>query len=820
MRDSVSPRNRRVQSHALYIGAATLLLWVLFTQVVTSIPRLSITFDEDFHIAAGYSVWRTGDWRMIWDNPSLIKLWMSWPQLLSPYVPHPQDVTGWAEGTLDPFAHNQAWRSIAIDAWVVPARITITWLAVLLGAVLFRWASDWFGPRGGLLALLLFAFDPNILTHAALATLDLGVTCFIFVAMYALQRCLFRRVKWSDWIVAGIALGLALTAKISGLILVPISAGLILLQVSRLRQRRLVIALAVYWAIAFLTLWAVHGFEVGRLPGLDVSVPARAYWRTLQTVSRAATEGVWAHLLGETYRGGRWYYFPIVFALKTSLPVLLLAGATIWVTGRQLAQDRQRIIWREITLASLPVSFFIASMVNAINIGYRHLLPIVPFIYLAVARLFVEPRRGEQPQSGNLRLTCRGVVLKPSAILLALLVLWHIVGTVRIWPFHLTFFNEIAGGPRNGYRYLADSNVDWGQALKALRAYLDARHLTNVRLSSFMPFIRPELYGIQATPLPPLPRAPQVLPARFNPASGTYVISASTLRGLMLADRNMYNWFWHREPDDVVANAMLVYQVVERVPRPTWVAQCTMPVPPMEPEQVAEGFGRNDLRLAYFDCGQSWFYPTGGKSPGWTVLPDNTPAWTRQYLEQTRLSFEQKRHTSIPPFRIYEVEDRMAHPQGGRVRIAPSTAALAQAVTAAPVDLPVSFWGDSAQAGLILLGYRLDRSALKPGETVILETAWRVESVPGRLLSLMAHALGSDGRAWVVGDGLGVPIESWQVGDVFVQRHTLSFPADVPPGIYWIQTGVYWLDDGERWSVRDGDTPGDRVLLVPIEVQR
>ncbi len=815
MRDSVSSRNRYVRSNALYIGAAALLLWVLFTQVVTSIPRLSITFDEDFHIAAGYSVWRTGDWRMIWDNPSLIKLWMSWPQLLSPHVPHPQDVTGWAEGTLDPFAHNQAWRSIPIDAWVVPARITITWLAVLLGAVLFRWASDWFGARGGLLALLLFAFDPNILTHAALATLDLGVTCFIFAAMYALQRCLFRHGRGSDWVVAGIALGLALTAKISGLILVPISAGLILLQASRLRQRRLVIALVIYWAIAFLTLWAVHGFEVGRLPGL---VPARAYWRTLQTVSRAASGGVWAHLLGETYRGGRWYYFPIVFALKTSLPVLLLTGMAMWVTGRQLAQERQRIIWREIVLASLPVSFFIASMVNAINIGYRHLLPIVPFIYLAVARLFVEPRLSEQPRSGNLRLTFRGVVLKPSAILLALLVLWHIVGTLHIWPFHLTFFNEIAGGPRNGYRYLADSNVDWGQALKALRAYLDARYLTNVRLSSFMPFIRPELYGIQATPLPPLPRAPQVLPARFNPTPGTYVISASTLRGLMVLDRDMYNWFWHREPDDVVANAMLVYQVVEQAPRPTWVAQCAMPVPPLEPEQVAEGFGRNDLRLTYFDCGQSWFYPTGGKSPGWIVLPDNTPVWTRQYLGQTHLSFEQKRKTSIPPLQIYEVDDRIVYPQGGRVRIASSVAGLAQAVTTSPIDLPVNL--GSSRAGLTLLGYRLDRSTLRTGETVILEAAWRVESVPDRLLSLMAHALGSDGRAWAVGDGLGVLIESWQVGDVFVQRHALSFPADAPPGIYWIQTGVYWLDDGERWSVRDGDAQGDRVLLAPVEVRR
>ena len=92
-----------------------------------------------------------------------------------------------------------------------------------------------------------------------------------------------------------------------------------------------------------------------------------------------------------------------------------------------------------------------------------------------------------------------------------------------------------------------------------MQGYLETRPLSDVRLSSFVFFVRPELYGIQAEPLPPLPAAPAILPARFNPSPGTYVISASTLRGLQLADPEMYNWFWHREPDDVVANAMLVH---------------------------------------------------------------------------------------------------------------------------------------------------------------------------------------------------------------------------------------------------------------------
>jgi len=70
-----------------------------------------------------------------------------------------------------------------------------------------------------------------------------------------------------------------------------------------------------------------------------------------------------------------------------------------------------------------------------------------------------------------------------------------------------------------------------------------------------------------------------------------------------------------------------------------------------------------------------------------------------------------------------------------------------------------------------------------------------------------------------VGDGMGVPIESWQPGDVFVQRHTLTVPKDTPRGSYWIQTGVYWLEDGKQWAARDSRVAGDRALLTALQIR-
>jgi hypothetical protein len=342
---------------------------------------------------------------------------------------------------------------------------------------------------------------------------------------------------------------------------------------------------------------------------------------------------------------------------------------------------------------------------------------------------------------------------------------------------------------------------------------METRGISTVNLSQFT-FIDPAIYGLSYQPIAPMTGAPPVLPARFNPPPGVYAISTTSLQGIPLANPEQFDWFRQRAPEAKIGHVMFLYRVKETRPR-AWVAQCTTPVTPLQPQEIAEGLGRSDLRLAYFDCATSWLHPAGGGAAGWVVLSRDAPAWNMRWLRTARLSYEQKRTGFTPPFRIYEDDGGAAYTQGGRVRVAPSSSALPDALTAPPIELPVTFDG-----GLTLLGYALDRSALKPGETVHLETVWRVDSVPGRLLSIMAHVVEPGGRVVAVGDGLGVPIESWQPGDVFVQRHTLTLPKDVPSGSYWIQTGVYWLDDGNRWPVRDTRATGDRTLLMILEVKQ
>ncbi len=113
-----------------------------------------------------------------------------------------------------------------------------------------------------------------------------------------------------------------------------------------------------------------------------------------------------------------------------------------------------------------------------------------------------------------------------------------------------------------------------------------------------------------------------------------------------------------------------------------------------------------------------------------------------------------------------------------------------------------------------------DRTA-QPGEKIQLVTAWRVIHGPEHPLSIMAHLLDAQGRVVSGGDGLGVPIEAWQIGDAIAQEHTLSLPPDLAPGTYWLETGVYRLDTMERYQVlQAGSIVGDRLFVAPVEVKR
>ncbi len=775
---------------------ALVFLLLFFAQVALAARHTSITLDEPLHITSGYACLLTGDYRLVEEHPPLLKMLQAFPLLfLDPPLPDPRTVPGWAEGDLIAAAQQVVVPYRPIEPPVRAARVPTMLIGVLLGALVYRWAADLFGSRAGAMALALYTFDPNMLAHAGVAATDLGAACALFGATYLFWRWL-RTPTWRRALTAAVALGLALGVKTTALLLPPVFVLLIAAARPARASRRSYFPQVVMAAgVAFLVLWAIYRFEVRALPGLPFPLPAASHLLPLLKLREHMREGHAAFLMGRNYHHGVWYYFPVAFALKTPpLTLVLLVVATVGWGLRRLPRLSRR---DELALLTLPVLYFGLSLTSSINIGYRHLLPVLPFLFVHVSRLAVRLPR-------------------PAAYGLGLALAAYAAVTLTLFPWHLTYFNFLAGGPRGGYRYLVDSNLDWGQTWKALRRYLEDEGITAFGLSQYT-INDPHAYGLDYTPLPPWPDAPPVLPRRFDPAPGVYAISPTTLQGVVVAEPEIFDYFRHREPVARVGNAMFVYRV-EAHPPTAWVAQCTNPVAPLPPQAVAEGFGRDDLRLAYFDCAQSWLYPPGN---GWYVLPYDAPMqWSMaaHHLREARLAFVQTRRGLLPPFRVYEWFDREALGELSPrpVRAAPSPWPPLQVEAEGVLLTPPVPLG----ASLAFLGVTSDGGSVRAGETFTLRTYWRVLRTPDRPLSLMAHLLAADGHPLAVGDGLGVPVEQWRAGDLLVQQHRLRLPGDAPPGEVWLQVGAYTLPDVVRLSVRQGQTVvGDRLLVGRIEVE-
>jgi hypothetical protein len=504
--------------------------------------------DEQNHIARGAAYLGTGDPRLSVEHPPLVNLLSALPAHLLLDLELPLDDIWWEAGEWYHFANRFLWDANQHpDRIVFLARLPIIGIGLAMAALVFRWAAFRFGPWGGLLAAAFCALDPNVLAHERLSTTDVGGAFFVFLAAYVFWRK-FRQPSLTGTLLAGLALGLAFTAKLSALVFGPILALTALLDDAlgaSERVRRLLRRVAVLTgvaALAILVIWASYGFQIGTLADMAASFPAPPYVQGVRAVLDLAGGGRSAYLLGEISADGWWYYFPVAFAVKTPLATLIgLLLATAVVAYRPSRDDLFVLV--------PPLLFFLVSTTTRLNLGYRHLLPMLPFLAVHVGRLARPPARKSDRRSRFLSLALAG---------------WLTLSTVSVYPHFLAYFNPIGGGPDQGWRVLVDSNIDWGQDLKGLRKWMEREDVDRVRLSWFGS-ARPEAYGVPHDLLPGIPygfSAWQDPP--FNPRApepGVYAISVSNLVGVALPDHDLYAWFRAREPDAKIGYSVFVYRV-------------------------------------------------------------------------------------------------------------------------------------------------------------------------------------------------------------------------------------------------------------------
>jgi 4-amino-4-deoxy-L-arabinose transferase-like glycosyltransferase len=449
-------------------------------------------------------------------------------------------------------------RRYPMDRLLILARVPTLFLALLLGFCLFRWTKELYGELPALYALFLFSLCPNMIAHSGLITPDMALTCLTFISCYCLWKVLRRGGGWI-WIIAcSLSLGCALLSKYSALLQVPvfiIAAASIFFSSEdaripdgfpfsrwlnkkevQFKWMRLSILLLFIVLLALFVLSLGYRFQLHH------------YFRGVTHQLLHAEGGHPSFLLGMYSKSGWWYYYFIAFLLKTPIPLLVMLLTALLFYFKGVLRGTPDLLFM---LAPVAV-YFIFFSINHQSIGLRYILPAYPFLFMLA---------GTAAGAVNV---IRGRIWR--YIILVVLFGWYLIGTITIYPHYLAYFNEAAGGPDNGYRYLVDSNLDWGQDLKGLALYLKEKSVDRIHLSYFGT-ADPSYYGIRYEWMPSyyLPEDYRGGNERMRsftfPTTGMVAISATNLQNVYFSDKQFYDWLKQYKPIVKIGYSIFIYDL-------------------------------------------------------------------------------------------------------------------------------------------------------------------------------------------------------------------------------------------------------------------
>jgi hypothetical protein len=455
---------------------------VALVRVGLTIPVFNNTCDEPYHIASAVVMYDVGKHASGVEQPPLTRIVAGLPLYLRGVRLPPGEVSRsvvamhdtYVQGTQVLFHSNLSYWQVLTTARL--AMLIFPLIALLYLYLLAAWIGNEFIAA---MTVLFFSFDPTLLGHSMWVSNDVAACTGFLAATYHGLRWVVQR-SWGQAIATGLTVGLAIAAKFSCLFVIP-AIGLLMVvrplsvfasdlpnKVQTYFRRWPSIAqIATVAVIAFFTLWGTYFFNVDKMSNQSIFPTNRAEWLRIPAKIRNAEmpmpslalglmrlishnkAGNNSYLNGHFSAVGWWYYFPEAIALKE--PLALLAGLVI--AALTLLAPGLRAPWRTAAILIPPVVFLLAAMMGHLDIGIRHVLPVLPFLYLLICFQLV--------RVGN-----KGVLLLGGLIAVA------IIESISIAPEYEEFFNLAIGGPAHGAPYLIDSNIDWGQDVARLADWL------------------------------------------------------------------------------------------------------------------------------------------------------------------------------------------------------------------------------------------------------------------------------------------------------------------------------------------------------------
>jgi Dolichyl-phosphate-mannose-protein mannosyltransferase len=426
------------------------------------------------------------------------------------------------------------------------------------------------------LAVALFSLEPTMLAHGRVVQTDVPAAFGFLFVCFALHRYLMER-SWRRSLVLGLACGVALLSKFSTLIIAPlllIIFAMLLWRINETGERKaLTLHAALVIVVTVLVIQAAYFFQSRSLVPSDVfwinwAFPANSNLveKSVRTLSYIlptdfvigafwqlwhSNQGHPAGLLGMYRQNGWWYYFPVAFSLKTSLPFLMISISAIsWATYEVV---RRRT--RSVLILLIPFACYTLLVVmSPINIGVRYYLPAYTFLFMLGGTLLDRLLRVTKPRFLG-------------TVVVAILLAWSAIEMFRSYPNYMTYMNQLAMSHPKWW-YLSDSNVEWGDDIKELADYLHARGETRIQSAVLGGFLILPFYDIENFEL----LAP-VDEAQF-PRTRYVAIGASCLNGSTIPGRaidgtdqsnekrvNRFAGYRNRVPEAVFGDSIYLYRL-------------------------------------------------------------------------------------------------------------------------------------------------------------------------------------------------------------------------------------------------------------------
>ncbi|KKW01456.1 MAG: hypothetical protein A3A26_01705 [Candidatus Zambryskibacteria bacterium RIFCSPLOWO2_01_FULL_47_14] len=483
------------------------------------------------------------------------------------------------------------------------AKLAMIPLFIIAGLIIFVWTKKIYGPRVAVLAVFLFSFCPTIIAHSRFVTTDIAALFGVLFSTYFFLNYLEIRNPKNFWL-AAVSFGIALLTKFSTFLLAPYFLILAIIWAWAAKTRtplvitRGVLVMVLGFIVIVGPIYQIHILNYSPaeqktntenllksypLPVFsDLLIwsadkpllrPYAQYSLGLTMVLQRAEGGNRTYFLGKLSNTSFRSYFPVVFLLKEPIPLLILIGLSLWFgLGRwfrksQSLKNKIADHFPQFAMMLWIVIYAAASISGNLNIGIRHLIPIYGFMFILIAgqvesilyKVSSIWYKNHSAPSTKL-LSPNPHFLTPISYLLILLLVWYFLESVFVYPYYLAYFNQFAGGPSGGHRYVVDSNLDWGQDLWRLADFVRDNKIQNISLDYFGWAEQSYYLGskFKWVTSGQYPSKEQFL--KDNPGGGWLAVSATYFQQDVAGPNKYYAWL-DVVPRDSVGHSIFVWHV-------------------------------------------------------------------------------------------------------------------------------------------------------------------------------------------------------------------------------------------------------------------